>query len=54
VEDYIQGKWTAYLSNLATLPSDDSTLLIRFEPYNFTTLGKIQDVTPKWPGTYFH
>jgi len=54
VEDYIQAKWTAYLSNLATLPSDDSTLLIRFEPYNFTTLGKIQDVTPKWPGTYFH
>jgi len=54
VEDYIQSKWTAYLSNLATLPSDNSTLLIRFEPYNFTTLGKIQDVTPIWPGTYFH
>src|SRR5678815_3369035 len=35
VEDYIQSKWSAYLSNLAVLPSDNSTLLIRFEPYNF-------------------
>ena len=54
VEDYIQPKWSDYLSNLAALPSDKATLLIRFEPYNFTTLGKIQDVTPQWPGTYFH
>jgi hypothetical protein len=54
VEDYIQAKWSAYLANLAGLPSDNSTLLIRFEPYNFTTLGKIQDVTPQWPGTYYH
>jgi hypothetical protein len=54
VEDYIQSKWSAYLSNLAALPTDNSTLLIRFEPYNFTTLGKIQDVPPQWPGTYFH
>jgi len=54
VEDYIQAKWSDYLANLATLPSDNSTLLIRFEPYNFTTLGKIQDVTPRWPATYFH
>ena len=54
VEDYIQAGWPAYLANLAVLPADNSTLLIRFEPYNFTTLGKIQDVTPQWPGTYFH
>lgn len=54
VEDYIQARWPAYLANLAVLPTDNSTLLIRFEPYNFTTLGKIQDVTPQWPGTYFH
>jgi len=54
VEDYIQPKWSDYLSNLALLPTDNSTLLIRFEPYNFTTLGKIQDVPPQWPGTYFH
>jgi hypothetical protein len=54
VEDYIQPKWSAYLSNLAALPVDNSTLLIRFEPYNFTTLAKIQDVTPQWPGTYYH
>jgi hypothetical protein len=54
VEDYIQPKWSDYLSNLAVLPSDNSTLLIRFEPYNFTTLARIQDVTPQWPGTYFH
>ncbi|HVQ62965.1 MAG TPA: hypothetical protein VMT78_00445 [Terriglobia bacterium] len=54
VEDYIQAKWSAYLSNLAALPADNSTLLIRFEPYNFTTLGKIQDVPPIWPGQYFH
>ena len=54
VEDYIQAKWSAYLSNLAALPADNSTLLIRFEPYNFTTLGKIQDVPPTWPGQYFH
>jgi hypothetical protein len=54
VEDYIQSGWPAYLSNLAVLPVDNATLLIRFEPYNFTTLGKIQDVTPQWPGIYFH
>jgi hypothetical protein len=54
VEDYIQPKWSAYLSNLAALPADNSTLLIRFEPYNFTTLGKIRDVPPVWPGRYFH
>jgi len=54
VEDYIQAKWSSYLSNLAALPTDNSTLLIRFEPYNFTTLGRIQDVTPQWPGTYYH
>jgi hypothetical protein len=54
VEDYIQPKWSDYLSNLAALPVDKATLLIRFEPYNFTTLGKIPDVTPQWPGTYFH
>lgn len=54
VEDYIQPKWAAYLSNLAGLPADSSTLLIRFEPYNYTTLGKIQDVPPQWPGTYYH
>ena len=54
VEDYIQAGWSAYLSNLAVLPADNSTLLIRFEPYNFTTLGKIKDVPPQWPGTYFH
>jgi hypothetical protein len=55
VEDYIfQAKWPAYLLNLAALPSDKSTLLIRFEPYNYTTLGKITDVTPQWPGRYFH
>jgi hypothetical protein len=54
VEDYIQAKWSAYLSNLAALPADNSTLLIRFEPYNFTTLGKIQDVPPIFPGRYFH
>jgi hypothetical protein len=54
VEDYIQPKWPVYLKNLAVLPSDNSTLLIRFEPYHYTTLGKIQDVPPQWPGTYFH
>jgi hypothetical protein len=54
VEDYIQPNWPAYLANLAVVPVDNQTLLIRFEPYNFTTLAKIQDVTPQWPGTYFH
>jgi hypothetical protein len=54
VEDYIQPKWSAYLANLAALPTDSATLLILFEPYNFTTLAKIEDVSPQWPGTYFH
>jgi hypothetical protein len=54
VEDYIQPTYAAYLANLAALPTDASTLLIRFEPYNFTTLGKIQDIPPIWPGRYFH
>ena len=54
VEDYIQAGWSAYLSNLSAMPADKATLLIRFEPYNFTTLGKIEDVTPRWPATYFH
>ena len=54
VEDYIQPQYAAYLSNLAALPTDNSTLLIRFEPFNFTTLGKLQDIPPIWPGRYFH
>src|SRR5204863_8748043 len=32
VEDYLSGSWTSYRSNLAALPTDDSTLLIRFIP----------------------
>lgn len=54
VEDYIQPRWSAYLSNLAALPVGRSTLLIRFEPFNFTTLARMNDVTPQWPGTYYH
>src|SRR5262249_31901195 len=32
VEDYLQTSWVPYKANLAALPTDDSTLLIRFVP----------------------
>ena len=54
VEDYLNTTWAAYRANLAALPSDDSTLLIRFIPVTNTVLGWIKDVPPQWPGQYWH
>ena len=54
VEDYLNPSWSSYRSNLAALPTDDSTLLIRFIPVSNTVLGWIKDVPEKWPGQYWH
>jgi hypothetical protein len=54
VEDYLNSSWSSYMANLASLPADDSTLLIRFIPVSNTVLGRIADVPPRWPGQYWH
>jgi len=54
VEDYLSSTWSGYKANLAALPADDSTLLIRFVPVSSTVLGRIKDVPDRWPGQYWH
>ncbi len=54
VEDYLNTSWASYRANLAALPADDSTLLIRFVPVSSTSLGWIKDVPERWPGQYWH
>jgi len=54
VEDYLNSSWTQYSANLAALPTDDSTLLIRFIPVSSTVLGRIKDVPQRWLGQYWH
>jgi hypothetical protein len=43
VEDYIRGAWASYVSNVAALPVDDSSVFIRFVPSAFTGLSSIPD-----------
>jgi hypothetical protein len=53
VEDYLQPSWANYLSNLAALPQDDSTLLIRFDPNMnapVTSLRLMKETPKTWPG----
>lgn len=53
VEDYLQPTWVNYLSNLAALPQDDSTLLIKFDPNMdapITSLRLMKATPPAWPG----
>jgi hypothetical protein len=54
VEDYLETTWNQYKANLAALPADDSTLLIRFIPRANTVLGRIPDLPQRWPGIYWH
>jgi hypothetical protein len=54
VEDYLDASWRQYKVNLAALPADDSTLLVRFIPVSNTVLGWIKDVPERWPGQYWH
>jgi hypothetical protein len=54
VEDYLDRLWSQYRANLAALPADDSTLLVRFIPVSNTVLGWIKDVPERWPGQYWH
>ena len=54
VEDYLESSWKNYQENLAALPSDESTMLIRFIPRANTVLSRIADVPQRWPGTYWH
>jgi hypothetical protein len=54
VEDYLNASWNQYRANLAALPADDSTLLVRFVPVSNTVLGWIKDVPERWPGQYWH
>jgi hypothetical protein len=53
VEDYLQASWSSYLSNLAALPQDDTTLLIRFDPNMdkpITSLRLMKETPKEWPG----
>jgi hypothetical protein len=53
VEDYLQPTWANYLSNLAALPQDDTTLLIHFAPNMdkpITSLRLMKDTPKSWPG----
>jgi hypothetical protein len=54
VEDYLSLLWPQWRANLAALPIDDSTLLIRFIPVSNTVLAWPKDVPEKWPGQYWH
>jgi hypothetical protein len=54
VEDYLNSSWNQWLANLAALPADDSTLLVRFVPVSSSSLGWIKDVPPRWPGQFWH
>jgi len=54
VEEYIEGSWDQFRANVAALPTDDSTLLIRFIPRANTVLARIPDLPPRWPGIYWH
>ena len=54
VEDYLDRTWTNYRENLAALPADDATVLIRFIPQANTVLGRIRDLPIRWPGQYWH
>lgn len=54
VEDYLSASWPNWKANLAALPTNDSTLLIRFIPVSNSSLGWIKDVPDRWPGQYWH
>ena len=54
VEEYIESNWDQFRANVAALPADDSTLLIRFIPRANTVLARIPDLPPRWPGIYWH
>lgn len=54
VEEYIEATWTQFRANVASLPTDDSTLLIRFIPRANTVLARIPDLPARWPGVYWH
>ncbi len=43
VEDYIRPGWNAYVSNVASMPVDDSSLFIRFQPSAYTSLQSIRN-----------
>jgi hypothetical protein len=54
VEEYIEASWDQFRANVAALPTDESTLLIRFIPRANTVLARIPDLPPRWPGVYWH
>lgn len=43
VEDYIRSTWPAYVSNVTSLPVDDFSLFIRFQPAAYTSLQPIRN-----------
>jgi hypothetical protein len=43
VEDYLQHAWSAYASNVASLPVDASSLFIRWSPGTVPSLASISD-----------
>jgi hypothetical protein len=43
VEDYIQANWASYVRNVASLPTDPTSVFIRWSPGGSTRLGSIPD-----------
>jgi hypothetical protein len=52
VEDYIQSKWTQYVSNIRALPQDDSSLLVRWLSAPVTHLSFMKDTPDRWPAMF--
>jgi hypothetical protein len=52
VEDYIESKWPAFVSNVRALPQDDTSMVIRFITSKTTLLGWMRDLPDRWPAMF--
>ena len=50
VEDYIRHSWSQYVSNLRSLPVDDFSVFIRFQPSSYTSLESIESLSSATTG----
>jgi hypothetical protein len=52
VEDYIEAKWSSYVSNIRALPQDDSSVVIRWMSVPVTNLSWMKDIPDRWPAMF--
>jgi ABC-type Fe3+ transport system substrate-binding protein len=51
VEDYLPDHWAKYLANIRSLPTDDSSLFIRFlVAARITEATAMKSLPAQWPG----